>query len=78
MAKITQFKGYRSESEFEEWRERCPIERQRRLLSDAGLLDAAEEKARTSELRAEIAAAFAFAKAAALPDASQAGDHVYA
>ncbi len=70
--------GYRSEGEFKEWRERCPIKRQRRLLSDAGLLDAAEEETRTSELRAEIAAAFAFAKAAALPDASQAGDHVYA
>ena len=70
--------GYRSESEYLEWRERCPIAHQRRLLFEAGLLDPDQEEARIAKIRAEIDAAFAFAKSTPLADPSQASDHVYA
>jgi len=70
--------GYRSESEYLEWRERCPIARQRRLLFEAGLLDPDQEEARIAKIRTEIDAAFAFAKSTPLADPSQASDHVYA
>jgi pyruvate dehydrogenase E1 component alpha subunit len=70
--------GYRTESEFETWRLRCPIEANRKRLREQQLLSPAEEEAMVAELKAEIDAAFEFAKAAPLPDPSQAGAHVYA
>jgi len=70
--------GYRSEAEFQSWRERCPVENEKRRLFDAGLLDDAGHAALVADIETEIAAAFAFAKAAPFPDSDAAGDHVYA
>ena len=70
--------GYRTEAEYETWRSRCPIEINRKNLQSQNLLTAAEEEKMAAGLRKEIDAAFDFAKAAPLPDPSQASAHVYA
>lgn len=70
--------GYRAESEYEEWRKRCPIESLRARLTSAKAIDAKYEAALTAEIREEIEAAFKFAKAAPLPDPIHAAEHVYA
>ena len=70
--------GYRSEAEFEAWRERDPIARLRRRLTEDGVLDAGQEAEITAALAEEIAEAFAFAKAAPLPEPESAGEGVYA
>jgi pyruvate dehydrogenase E1 component alpha subunit len=70
--------GYRSEEEYCQWREHCPIDRHRRLLANSGQPGVLDEQAALAEMKREIDAAFEFAKAAPLPDADQAGLHVYA
>lgn len=66
--------GYRSEAEFQAWKARCPVETLR------GRLDLGDDvvQAMTAEINAEIADAFAFAKASPYPDPATAGDHLYA
>jgi pyruvate dehydrogenase E1 component alpha subunit len=70
--------GYRSEAEFEAWRERDPIARLRGRLTEDGVLGADQEAGITAALTEEIAEAFAFAKAAPLPEPDSAGGGVYA
>jgi pyruvate dehydrogenase E1 component alpha subunit len=70
--------GYRTEEEYEEWRVRCPIELHRRQLESLHLLNGEKEQEIIGELKREIAAAFAFAKAAPLPESSEASAYVYA
>ena len=70
--------GYRSEQEFQAWRERDPIARHRRLLTEAGVLGAEQEAAMARAIEDEIAEAFAYAEAAPYPEAATAGQGVYA
>lgn len=70
--------GYRTEAEYESWRKHCPIEIARAKLMHAKLLDEAADAMMAAELKSEIDAAFAFAKAAPLPSPAQAADHIYA
>ena len=70
--------GYRTEAEFEAWRLRCPIEASRAKLRAQGLLTPADEASLAADIKQEIDAAFEFAKAARLPEPSQAVAHVYA
>jgi len=70
--------GYRTEEEYEEWRARCPIELHRRQLQSLHLLSDGKEQEMISELKREIDVAFEFAKAAPLPEPSQASAYVYA
>lgn len=70
--------GYRAEEEYEEWKVRCPIELHRRQLRSLHLLSDGEEQELIGELKREIDAAFEFAKAAPLPEPSEASTHVYA
>jgi pyruvate dehydrogenase E1 component alpha subunit len=70
--------GYRTVAEFTAWRERDPIVRLRTELTARGLLDAATEEAMQTELRREVAEAFAIAEAALLPDPSLSGIGIYA
>ncbi len=70
--------GYRTLDEYEEWRAKDPIELTRRKLRALNLLSEAEQKRMAEALQTEIDAAFAFAKAAPLPDPSQASQFVYA
>lgn len=70
--------GYRTEAEYETWHLRCPIEASRAKLHAQGKLTPGDEAPLAAELRQEIDAAFEFAKAAPLPEPSQAVEHVYA
>jgi len=68
--------GYRTESEYQQWERRCPIRGLRSRLS--AILTDEQEKTMTGEIAAEIEEARAFARAAPLPEPSQASQHVYA
>jgi len=70
--------GYRSEAEFQEWVERDPIALNRRLLTDAGVLNPEREEALKRAIEEEVSEAFAFAEAAPFPEPNSAGDGVYA
>ena len=70
--------GYRSEAEYLAWKERCPIERLKAKLRACGALDAGLEARMVEVLQRDIDAAFDYARAAALPEASFAALHVYA
>lgn len=70
--------GYRAKGELDGWKDRCPLERSRRRLQALGLLDSGHEAKFTTEIAAEIDDAFRVAKAAPLPEASEAASHVYA
>lgn len=65
--------GYRSESEIESWRARCPIEALRR----EGTPGEAKERALEAEIAAEIEREFAMARAAPYPDVSDLGAFVH-
>jgi pyruvate dehydrogenase E1 component alpha subunit len=60
--------GYRTEAEFESWRERCPLARLERVLIDGGVLDDAEGARLKREIETEIDEAFAFARSSPFPD----------
>jgi TPP-dependent pyruvate/acetoin dehydrogenase alpha subunit len=70
--------GYRQESEFLEWREKCPLTRIERQLVDGGAIDAAEMSRWHGEITREIGEALAFAKASPFPDASELMAFTYA
>jgi pyruvate dehydrogenase E1 component alpha subunit len=70
--------GYRTESEFLEWRKRCPLERSEKRLSD-GLGVAPEElRQMANRIKASIDEAVAFAKSSPFPETSTLLEHVYA
>lgn len=70
--------GYRSEAEYEEWRQRDPLARAAAKLRKSGALDDNADAKIDAEFKKLIDAAFDFAKAAPLPLASSAGEHIYA
>lgn len=70
--------GYRTEQEFDLWRQRCPIERlQHRMIDDRSITVDAIVTMR-QELTAEMNAAVAFARASEFPDPSSMFQHVHA
>jgi len=70
--------GYRTESEFQEWRRRCPIDMlKERLLSD-GVFCNQDIDDMVSDLEAEIAEAVVFAKESAFPEKQLLLEHIYA
>ena len=70
--------GYRTEAEYQSWRERDPIATFERRLQAAGTFDAARFAHFNSSVDAEIAEAFAQADRAPFPAAATLMDHVYA
>ena len=70
--------GYRTEAEFLEWKKRDPLERLKGEMLAAGQLEEKAFQSMSSELQVTIDAAFEFAKAAPLPEPSQASQFVYA
>jgi pyruvate dehydrogenase E1 component alpha subunit len=70
--------GYRTEAEYETWRERCPIESLRARLTVAKMIDSKYEEALVEGIREEIEVAIAFAKEAPLPHHGKAAEHIYA
>ena len=70
--------GYRTEAEYQSWRERDPIATFERRLQADGSFDAARFAQFKSSVDAEIAEAFGQADRAPFPTAATLMDHVYA
>jgi len=70
--------GYRTESEFQEWRRRCPVEMLKERLLEDGVLCNRDIDRMMTELGAEIGDAFAFAKESPFPEEQLLLEHVYA
>ena len=70
--------GYRTEAEYQTWRERDPIATFTARLQRAGDLDALQLARFKDGVETEIAAAFAAAEAAPFPAGSTLMDHIYA
>jgi TPP-dependent pyruvate/acetoin dehydrogenase alpha subunit len=70
--------GYRTESEFEEWRARDPLSRLQRKLTSSARLSAADEQRMRQEITGEIAAAFSAAEEAPYPAVASLSARVYA
>jgi pyruvate dehydrogenase E1 component alpha subunit len=70
--------GYRTEAEYQSWRERDPITTFERRLQTAGTFDAARFAQFTARVDAEITEAFALADRSPFPSAGTLMDHVYA
>jgi pyruvate dehydrogenase E1 component alpha subunit len=69
--------GYRTESEFLEWRERCPVDNfQKQLLKD-GILKQADIDRLKKSYEAEMNAAIAFAKESPFPTEANLMENVY-
>lgn len=70
--------GYRTETEFLDWKKRCPVATFRRRLITNGTLSTSEDASMTRQIESEIDAAIAFAKAAPFPTSTTAGSGIYA
>jgi len=70
--------GYRSEQEFQEWRECCPVENYRNKLLASGCLQPGQEETWKTGFDAEISEAFEFARSAPFPDLESASHFTYA
>ena len=70
--------GYRTESEFQEWRARCPLDTLRKHLLHEGLISNAEDIQMQGDIAAEIEDSFAFAKDSPFPAKPSLMEHVYA
>lgn len=70
--------GYRAETEFREWQQRCPVENLERRLRADGLLSHQDIASMKDRLGAEIEAAVEFARESPFPAESNLQQHVYA
>lgn len=70
--------GYRTETEFLEWKERCPIKRMREYLLREGILCNQDIERAESELDVEIEDAVMFAKESPFPEEWHLLEDVYA
>ena len=70
--------GYRTESEFQEWKQRCPIERLRERLLGDGLISSQDIEGMVKELQAEIEDAIVFAKESPFPEEPLLQEQIYA
>lgn len=60
--------GYREESEYLKWKDRCPVAGFEKKLVERGILDASASSQMRREIEAEIKEAFAFAKSSPFPE----------
>jgi acetoin:2,6-dichlorophenolindophenol oxidoreductase subunit alpha len=70
--------AYREQAEVEEWKQRCPLIRFQKLVTESGKVSAAELRRIEEQTAAELDAAVAFARESPLPDAAEVTDDVYA
>lgn len=70
--------GYRTDDEFQEWKQRDPVETFKAKLLKESILQQKDVDSMTSELQREIEDAFAFAKASPFPEPDLLLNHVYA
>jgi pyruvate dehydrogenase E1 component alpha subunit len=69
--------GYRSEEEFREWSEHCPVEGFRRLLLGEGILSDEDADRFAREVEAEVEDAVRFAKESPFPEEDELATDVY-
>jgi TPP-dependent pyruvate/acetoin dehydrogenase alpha subunit len=69
--------GYRTEAEFQEWRQRCPVDRLKTQLLEDGILKQSDIDQLTADYQTEMDEAIAFAKESPFPDESTLMEHVY-
>jgi TPP-dependent pyruvate/acetoin dehydrogenase alpha subunit len=70
--------GYREESEYLKWRDRCPVENFEKKLLASGELDASFSKRMRKDIGVEIEQAFAFAKSSPFPEVGTMYENIYA
>lgn len=70
--------GYRSESEFESWKSRCPVTGLSNQLLSQGVFSRQDLDGIAKRVSSEIEDAFAFAKASPFPEPEQLHEHIYA
>jgi pyruvate dehydrogenase E1 component alpha subunit len=70
--------GYRTESEFLQWKDRCPIERMESHLMSEGILQRWEMDQISLQLKAEMEDAVTFAKTSSVPEDNMLMEHLYA
>ena len=71
-------KHYRSEEEWQEWIEKCPIKRFKELLGAEGVLTTEIDSQIETEIEDEIEKAIEFALSSSEPEADELEKHVYA
>ncbi|MEG4392863.1 thiamine pyrophosphate-dependent dehydrogenase E1 component subunit alpha [Microcoleus sp. BROC3] len=69
--------GYRTEAEFQQWKERCPIQLTQTQLLKRQLLTEAELEEMEGAIALELAEAVAFAKSSPFPEQQTIFDHIY-
>jgi pyruvate dehydrogenase E1 component alpha subunit len=70
--------GYRTETEFLEWKNRCPVERLRNQLVRDGVLTPDDIQNITAALMSEIEDSLRFARESPFPDQALFMEHIYA
>jgi TPP-dependent pyruvate/acetoin dehydrogenase alpha subunit len=70
--------GYREESEYLKWRDRCPVESFEKKLLASGVLDSSVSKRMRKDIEDEIEEAFAFAKSSPFPEVGTMYENIYA
>ncbi len=70
--------GYRTEAEYQEWRQRCPVETTQAKLLTEGLLTLDELASVEQHIATELDAAVTFAKTSPFPEPETIFDHIYA
>ena len=69
--------GYRDTGEIEKWWKKCPVDTERRILLESGLMSEHELGEMEAEIRAEIEEAFQFALSSPLPTAGDLHKHLF-
>jgi len=69
--------GYRTEKEFQQWKNKCPVERQKNFLKKRGVLPPKLEGQIDKKIKEEIKKGFKFARQSPFPSPSQLSKNVY-
>ena len=70
--------GYRDESEYLKWKDRCPVEGFEKKLVEKGILDTSISERMRKDIEIEIEEAFAFAKSSPFPEVDTMYENIYA
>ena len=70
--------GYREESEYLKWKDRCPVEGFEKKLIEKGILDASVSERMREDIEIEIEEAFAYAKSSPFPEVDTMYENIYA
>ncbi|MBI4283916.1 MAG: thiamine pyrophosphate-dependent dehydrogenase E1 component subunit alpha [Chloroflexi bacterium] len=70
--------GYRTEGEFQEWQERCPVDTLKERLLGDGLISQKDIDGLGNKLQAEVDEAIVFAKESPFPQPEELVKHLYA